>query len=80
MSRTLSTAGALRARAGRAHEDPVAMTTDAYLGRLARFAVQIIRANPDLDDAAVAKGARLLLRAEMAQRAEQSAAARKASA
>lgn len=76
--RTLTTAQALRARAGRAHEDPAAMTLDALLGRLARYAVAIIRKNPDLDDAAVAKGARLLLRAEMAERAEQSKAARAA--
>ena len=74
--RTLSTADALRARAGRAHEDPRAMTTDAYLGRLAKYAVEIIRLNPDLDDRAVAKGARLKLKAEMAERAEQSKQAR----
>lgn len=75
---TLSTAEALKARAGRAHEDPRAMTQDALLGRLAKHVVAIVRKNPDLDDAAVAKGARLLLRAEMAERAEQSAKARAA--
>ena len=75
---TLSTAEALKARAGRAHEDPQAMTVDAMLGRLAKHAIAIIRKNPDLDDAAVAKGARLMLRAEMAERAEQSAKARAA--
>lgn len=76
--RTLSTGGALKARAGRAHEDPYDMTVDALLGRLAKHAIEIIRLNPDLDDKAVAKGARLKLRAEMAELAEKSAAARKA--
>lgn len=76
--RTMTTAEALKARAGRAHEDPRAMTADAMLGRLAKHAVAIIRANPDLDDAAVAKGARLKLRAEMAELAEKSKAARAA--
>jgi hypothetical protein len=77
MSRsTLSTAEALKARAARAHEDPRAMTQDAMLGRLAKHVVAIVRKNPDLDDAAVAKGARLKLRAEMAELAEKSKAAR----
>lgn len=79
MSRsTLSTAEALRARAGRAHEDPREMTVDARLSRLTRFAVEIIRKNPHLDDAAVVKGARLMLRAEMTELAEKSAKARAA--
>jgi hypothetical protein len=73
---TLSTADALKARAGRAHEDPRAMTMDAMLGRLARHVVTIVRKNPDLDDKDVAKGARLMLKAEMAERAEQSKRAR----
>jgi hypothetical protein len=73
---TMTTAEALKARAGRAHEDPRAMTQDAMLGRLARFVVEIIRKNPDLDDKDVAKGARLKLKAEMAERAAQSAKAR----
>ena len=77
MSRsTMTTAEALKARAGRAHEDPRAMTADALLGRLAKHVVAIVRKNPGLDDAAIAKGARLMLRAEMAERAEQSARAR----
>lgn len=78
MPRTLTTAQALNARAGRAHEDPAAMTADAYLGRLAKYVVAIVRQNPDLTDAQLAKAARLKLRAEMAQRAEKSAAVRKA--
>ncbi len=79
MSRsTMTRADALQARAARAHEDPYGMTVDAMLARLSTFAVEIIRLNPDLTDAQVAKGARLKLKAEMAKRAEQSAAARKA--
>jgi hypothetical protein len=73
---TLSTAEALKARAGRAHEDPRAMTFDAYAGRIAKFVRIILEKNPDLDDAAVSKGARLMLRAEMAERAEKSKQAR----
>jgi hypothetical protein len=69
---------ALKARAARAHEDPVAMSADAYLGRLAKHVVALIKLNPDLTDAQLAKGARLRLRAEMAERAQQSAAARRA--
>jgi hypothetical protein len=65
---TLTTAEALAARAGRAHEDPRAMTVDAMLGKLAKYVVAIVRKNPDLDDAALAKGARLMLKAEMAER------------
>jgi hypothetical protein len=79
MSRpTITVAEALKARAGRAHEDPREMTADAYLGRLAKHVVTIIRKNPDLDDKAVAKGARLLLKAEMAELAERSKQARAA--
>lgn len=73
---TLSTAEALAARAGRAHEDPRAMTVDAMLGKLAKYVVAIVRKNPDLDDAALAKGARLMLKAEMAEKAEKSAKVR----
>jgi hypothetical protein len=78
MSRaTITTAEALKARAGRAHEDPRAMTADAMIGRLAKHVVAIVRKNPELPDADVAKGARLLLKAEMAELAEKSARARK---
>jgi hypothetical protein len=57
---------ALKARAARAAEDPVAMTTDAILGRLAIHVVGLHEENPDLAPAQLAKGARLRLRAEMA--------------
>lgn len=75
---TMTRAEALHARAGRAHEDPYEMTVDALLGRLAKHAIAIIRKNPELDDKSVAKGARLQLRAEMAERAARSAEVRAA--
>lgn len=75
--KSLTRGEALIMRAGRAHEDPVAMTSDALLGRLARHVIDIVRANPDLTDDQVARGARLRVKAEMTRRAELSAAARK---
>lgn len=72
-----STSGLIR-RAGRAAEDPAKMTLDATLGRLAKHVVAIVRENPDLEDKAIAKGARLRLRAEMADLARKRTAARKA--
>ena len=73
----MTTAEALHARAGRAHEDPYAMTTDAPLGRLPNYVIAIVRKNPDLGDKEVAKAARLLLKADMAERAERSAQVRR---
>ena len=76
--RVYTSADGLIARAGRAAEDPHAMTTDATLGRLARICAAIVKENPDLTPEQVAKGARLQLRAEMAQLGRKSAEARAA--
>lgn len=46
-------------------------TTDELLGRLAHHVRELLRENPSLTDAQVAKGARLRLKAEMAERAQQ---------
>lgn len=73
---TLSRAEALKARAARARENPYRMTSDANIGRLAKHVVALINENPDLDDASLAKAARLRLRAEMAELAEKSVKAR----
>ena len=53
------------------------MTTDALIGRLANYVIAIVRKNPDLGDKEVAKAARLLLKADMAMRAQESARARR---
>lgn len=63
-------------RAARAHEDPVEMTTDATLTRLARYVTEVLRKNPELNDLQVARAARLKMRADMTKLAEKSAAAR----
>jgi hypothetical protein len=76
-NRHYTSADGLIARAGRASEDPNAMTLDATLGRLARHVAAIVKENPDLDEAAVVKGARLRLKAEMAALAKKSAEARR---
>lgn len=65
-------------RAARAAEDPVAMTTDATLVRLAKYVAQVLRENPDLDDLQAARAARLKLRADMTLMAEKREAARRA--
>lgn len=69
----------LIARAGRAAEDPQEMTKDANLTRLAKHCIAVLRENPELTDEQAAKGARLRMRAEMAQLAKRSAEARKGS-
>jgi len=68
------------ARAERAAEDPVAMTTEATLTRLAKHVAVVLRENPNLTDKQVANAARLRLRAEMLKLAELSAEARRANA
>jgi hypothetical protein len=65
-------------RAARASEDPVAMTTDATLVRLAKYVAQVLRENPALDDLQAARAARLRLRADMTLMAEKREAARRA--
>jgi len=78
MPRTsLSPAEALHARAGRAHEDPYAMTTDALMQRLGEMIFEVIALNPYLGKKETVKAARLKLKAEMAMRAQQSARARR---
>jgi hypothetical protein len=76
--RTLSKVEALSMRAARAHEDPVAMTTDAILTRLARYVARVLKQNPELTEAQAANAARLLLRADMTAMAEKREAARRA--
>jgi hypothetical protein len=76
--RTLSKGEALSMRAARTHEDPVAMTTDATLTRLARYVARVLKQNPELTDAQAANAARLLLRADMTAMAEKREAARRA--
>ena len=76
--KTLSKGDALAMRAARAHEDPVAMTTDATLTRLARYVARVLKKNPDLSEEEAAKAARLLLRADMTLMAERREAARRA--
>jgi hypothetical protein len=68
--RTLTSADALTMRAARAAEDPVKMTADATLSRLASHVVALHEENPDLTPGQLAKAARLRLRAEMAALAE----------
>ena len=68
----------LHMRAGRAAEDPVKMTMDAMLGRLAKHVGALHQENPALDPKALAKGARLRLKDEMAGLARKSAEARAA--
>lgn len=78
--RTLSTAQALNTRAARAAEDPVAMTSVANTLRgpdMARYALEIVRENPDLTDDQVLAGARLRIKAHMAMLAERAAKARR---
>lgn len=75
--RTYTSADGLIARAGRAAEDPQAMTSDATLTRLAKHVAAVLRENPSLDDRQAANAARLRLRAEMVQLARRSAAARR---
>ena len=76
-NRTYTTLDGLRARAGRAHEDPVAMTSDATLTRLGKHIATALKRNPDLTPKQAANAGRLLLRAEMAELAAKSAAARR---
>lgn len=73
----LTRAHQLAARAGRAHEDPVAMTSDATLTRLAKHIATALKKNPELTPLQAANAGRLLLRAEMAKLAEASAKARR---
>jgi len=75
--RTFDSATGVHARAGRAHEDPVAMTADATMTRLAKHVAAVLRKNPELTDKQAANGARLLLKDEMQQLALRSAAARR---
>lgn len=65
-------------RAARAAEDPVAMTTDATLVRLAKYVAQVLRENPNLDDLQAARAAKLKLRADMTLMAEKREAGRRA--
>lgn len=78
IDRVYTAADGLTARAGRAREDPVAMTKDANLTRIATFIAQALRENPELTPKQAANAGRLLLRAEMARLAKKSAAARRA--
>ena len=75
--RTFSSSEALHARAGRAHEDPVAMTSAALITRLAKHVAVVLRKNPSLTDKQAANAARLLLKDEMSQLALRSVAARR---
>lgn len=70
----------LRARAGRAAEDPVAMTVPAVMTRMAKYVARVLKENPDLTAEQAARGAYLLLRAEMAERSAKGVAARRGKA
>lgn len=76
-NRRKTTTQGLRARAGRAAEDPGQMTSTATLSRLARHVVVVLRKNPDLTDRQAAKAAALLLRAEMSALGQRSGEARR---
>lgn len=78
MPRRYTSTDGLIMRAGRAAENPVEMTRDATLTRLAKHVAAVLRENPDLDDKQAANAARLRLRAEMADLAKRSARARAA--
>jgi hypothetical protein len=71
-----TSASGLRARAGRAHEDPVAMTASATMTRMAKYVAAVLKKNPDLTEEQAARAATLLLRADMADLARKSAEAR----
>lgn len=73
-----SSLNGLTMRAGRAAEDPAAMTAPATLTRMAKYVAAILKENPDLTEDQAARGAWLKLRADMGQLARKSAAARKA--
>lgn len=76
-TRVYDSTDGLVARAGRAHEDPKAMTSDANWSRMARHVAEALKANPDLTAEQAAKAGRLTLRAEMAQLGRQAVAARR---
>jgi hypothetical protein len=70
----MSSDSGLRRRAGRAHEDPDEMTVPATMTRMAGYVAQVLKRNPDLTAQQAARGAYLLLKADMAKvRAGQSA-------
>jgi hypothetical protein len=75
--RSLSKGEALTMRAARAHEDPVAMTSDATWTRMARYVAEEWQKNPDLTEEQVARAARLRMRADMTVMAEKREAARR---
>lgn len=76
--RTYTSADGLIARAGRAAEDPYRMTQEATWGKIAKHCAALAAENPDLTPDQIAKGARLRLRAEMAELAKKSVKARTA--
>lgn len=75
-SRTYTSADGLIARAGRAHEDPAAMTAPATMARMGRYVYRVLRQNPDLTEKQAINAATLQLRADMAKLARKSARAR----
>jgi hypothetical protein len=76
MPRTYTSLDGIIARAGRATEDPVAMTRDANETRLAKHIAEALKANPELTPLQAARAGRQLLRAEMARMAKRSAEVR----
>ena len=77
MARRYTSLDGLIARAGRAHEDPKAMTAAASAGRMAKFIAQARAKNPELSDAEAERAGRLLQRTEMGRLARLSAEARR---
>lgn len=64
-NRVYGTADGVIARAGRASEDPHAMTDDARWGKIAKHVAIVLKENPNLTAEQAAKAGRLRLRAEM---------------
>lgn len=75
--RKYTSADGLMARAGRAHEDPVAMTAPATMARMAGYVVRVLKKNPSLSEQQAIKAAVLEFRADMARLARKSAASRR---
>lgn len=77
MTRVYTSAGGRIARAGRAHEDPKAMTEAANRSRMARHVAAALKENPGLTAEQAAEAGRERLRAEMTRLARAAADARR---
>jgi hypothetical protein len=75
-NRIYTSTDGLIARAGRAHENPAAMTADATWVRMAKYIAEVLQKTPELTPIEAARAGKLLMRADMARLAKRSAAAR----